>query len=266
MINLNTNDNSSILQQVQRKQETLFERLASGRRVNSAQDDAAALQIINRLTSQEQGLGQAVRNSLDGISLTQVAEGGLGSINDDAQRIRELSIQAGNGILSQSDRNAIQSEISQLQDNIRQTIDQTSFAGQPLLSSDGNINFQTGANAGQNIGVATQDVGAGIDGLLNVDVSTAQGAQDAIAEADSALEFVGSARADLGATANRFESAARNLSQTQENVAAANSRIGDTDFAQATADRASNGILSQASIAVQSQANQQQGQVLALLG
>lgn len=266
MINLDTKNNSSILQQVQNKQDSIFERLSSGKRINSAADGAAAQQIIDRLTAQENGLGQAVRNSLDGASLAQVAEGGLSGVNNDVNRIRELSIQAGNGILSQSDRDAIQSEISQLQGNIQQTIEQTEFGGKPLLQSEGTLNFQVGANAGQNIGVDTQDFASSLSGILNVNVSTAQGAQDAISVADSALETVGSARADLGAVQNQFESAARNLAQTQENVAAANSRIGDTDFAQATAEQAANDILSQSSIAVQAQANQRQGQVLSLLG
>lgn len=266
MINLDSKNNSSFLQQVQNKQDTLFERLASGKRINSAADGAAAQQIIDRLTAQETGLGQAYRNSLDGVSLAQVAEGGLSGINEDVNRIRELSIQAGNGILSQADRDAIQSEITQLQDNITQTVEQTEFGGKPLLTSDGNLDFQVGANAGQNIGVETKDIAAGLNGLLNIDVSTASGAQNAIAAADSAIEFVGGERAALGAVQNQFESAARNIAQTQENVAAANSRIADTDYAQAASERAANDILSQASISVQAQANQRQGQVLSLLG
>lgn len=266
MINLSTKNNSSILQQVQNKQDTLFERLASGKRINKAADGAAAQQIIDRLTAQQNGLGQAYRNSLDGMSLSQVAEGGLAGINNDVNRIRELSIQAGNGILSAGDRKAIQSEISQLQQNIQQTVEQTEFAGKKLLTSDGSLDFQVGANAGQSISVGTKDIASALSGILNVDVTTSQGAQDALSAADSAIEYVGGERAELGAIQNRFESAARNLAQTQENVAAANSRIGDLDYAQATAERASNDILSQASIAVQSQANQNQNQVLSLLG
>ncbi|UAA38174.1 flagellin [Paraneptunicella aestuarii] len=266
MINLSTKNNSSILQQVQNKQDTLFERLASGKRINKAADGAAAQQIIDRLTAQQNGLGQAYRNSLDGISLSQVAEGGLSGINSDVNRIRELSIQAGNGILSAGDRKAIQSEISQLQQNIQQTVEQTEFGGKKLLTSDGSVDFLVGANSGQNISVGTKDIASALSGILSVDVTTAQGAQDALSAADDALEYVGSERAELGAIQNRFESAARNLAQTQENVAAANSRIGDLDYAQATAERASNDILSQASIAVQSQANQNQNQVLSLLG
>jgi flagellin len=152
-----------------------------------------------------------------------------------------------------------------LQENISQTIEQTEFAGKSLLSSDGSIDFQVGANAGQKIGVATQDVAAGLSGILNVDLSTAQGAEDALAVADTATEFVGGARADLGATQNRFESAARNLTQSDVNISAARSRIQDTDFAQAASENAAADILSQASLAMQGIANQQQSQVLSLL-
>ncbi|WP_158770752.1 flagellin [Paraglaciecola sp. L1A13] len=265
MINLNTESNSSLLQQVQNKQESNFEKLASGKRVNSAADGAAAQQIIDRLTSQVEGNRQSVTNAYDGVSLTQVAESGLSGINDDVSRIRELSVQAGNGILNDADRQAIQAEVTQLQDNISQTIEQTEFAGKSLLSSDSNIDFQVGANAGQKIGVGTQDIAANLTDVLNVDLSTAQGAEDALVAADDAAEFVGAARADLGATQNQLESAARNLTESNINVAAARGRIQDTDYAQATADSASANILGQASISVQVQANQQQGQVLSLL-
>lgn len=266
MIGLNTESNSaSLLQQVQQKQDSLLEKLASGKRINSASDGAAAQQIIDRLTSEVEGNRQAISNAYDGVSLTQVAEGGLSGINEDVSRIRELSVQAGNGILSDNDRQAIQSEISQLQDNISQTIEQTNFGGQSLLTEDSNIDFQVGSSAGQTISVATQDVAAGLSDILSVDVSSAAGAQDALDAADSALEFVGEARGELGAVQNSFESSARNLSQADVNLSAARSRIQDTDFAQTTSESASASIQSQASIAIQAQANQQQGQVLSLL-
>ncbi len=265
MINLDTSNNASLLQQIQKKQDSLLEKLASGKRVNSAADDAAAQQIIDRLTTQVEGNRQSISNAYDGISLAQVADGGLSGISNDVNRIRELSVQAGNGLLNDADRRALQSEISQLQSNISQTIEQTTFGGQALLSSDGNIDFQVGANAGQKIGVQTQDLASQLEGVLSVDVSTAAGAEQALESADAALEVVGSARGDLGAIQNRFESAARNLSQSDTNLAAARSRLQDTDFAQTASDSVAAGIQSQASIAVQSQANQQQGQVLALL-
>jgi flagellin len=265
MIGFNTESNTSLLQQLQNKQESILEKLSSGKRISSASDGAAAQQIIDRLTTQVEGNRQSISNAFDGVSLTQVAEGGLAGINKDVNRIRELSVQSGNGLLSDSDRRAIQSEVTQLQENISQTIDQTEFAGQSLLSSNSNIDFQVGANAGQKIGVATQDVATSLNDILNVDLSTAQGAEDALVIADEATEFVGSARADLGASQNQFESAARNLTQTDVNISAARSRIQDTDFAQAASENVTAGILSQSSIAVQDIANQQQGQVLSLL-
>jgi flagellin len=265
MISFNTESNTSLLQQLQNKQESILEKLSSGKRISSASDGAAAQQIIDRLTTQVEGNRQSISNAFDGVSLTQVAEGGLAGINKDVNRIRELSVQSGNGLLSDSDRQAIQSEVTQLQENISQTIDQTEFAGQSLLSSNSNIDFQVGANAGQKIGVATQDVATSLNDILNVDLSTAQGAEDALVIADEATEFVGSARADLGASQNQFESAARNLTQTDVNISAARSRIQDTDFAQAASENVTAGILSQSSIAVQDIANQQQGQVLSLL-
>ncbi|WP_339724851.1 flagellin [uncultured Paraglaciecola sp.] len=265
MIGFNTESNTSLLQQIQNKQESILEKLSSGKRINSAADGAAAQQIIDRLTTQVEGNRQSISNAFDGVSLTQVAEGGLANINQDVNRIRELSVQSGNGLLSDADRQAIQSEVTQLQENISQTIEQTEFAGKPLLSSDANIDFQIGANAGQKIAVSTNDVAASLNDILNVDLSTAQGAEEALAVSDDASEFVNSARADLGATQNQFESAARNLTQTDVNVSAARSRIQDTDYAQAASENAAANILSQTSLAVQSIANQQQGQVLSLL-
>ena len=265
MINFNTESNTSLLQQVQSRQESVLEKLSSGKRINSASDGAAAQQIIDRLTTDVEGNRQSISNAYDGVSLTQVAEGGLAGINKDVNRIRELSVQSGNGLLSDSDRQAIQSEVTQLQENISQTIEQTEFAGQSLLSSNGSIDFQVGANTGQKIGVATQDVATSLNDILNVDLSTAQGAEDALAIADEATKFVGIARADLGASQNQFESAARNLTQTDVNISAVRSRIQDTGFAQAASENVTAGILSQSSIAVQDIANQQQGQVLSLL-
>lgn len=264
MIKLNSDTSTSLLQQVQERQQSLAEKLASGKQINSAADGAAAQQIIDRLTSQVEGNRQAVNNVYDGISLAQVAEGGLEGINNDVNRIRELSVQAGSGILSAADKQAIQSEITQLQENITQTIDQTNFAGKPLLSSDSEINFQVGAQAGQQISVNTRDIASELNGVLNIDV-TSQSSEDVLAAADAAVEVVGSARGDLGAVQNQFASTARNLTQSDVNTAAARSRIQDTDYAQAVSQQAANDVLGQASLTVQAQANQQQGQVLSLL-
>ena len=264
MIKLNSDTSTSLLQQVQERQQSLAEKLASGKQINSAADGAAAQQIIDRLTSQVEGNRQAVNNVYDGISLAQVAEGGLEGINNDVNRIRELSVQAGSGVLSAADKQAIQSEITQLQENITQTIEQTNFAGKPLLSSDSEINFQVGAQAGQQISVNTRDIASELNGVLNIDV-TSQSSEDVLAAADAAVEVVGSARGDLGAVQNQLASTARNLTQSDVNTAAARSRIQDTDYAQAVSQQAANDVLGQASLTVQAQANQQQGQVLSLL-
>lgn len=266
MLNVNSTSSTSSLQQVQERQQTLLERLASGRQVNSAADGAAAQQIIDRLTSEVEGNRQAISNAYDGISLAQVAEGGFDSIGEDVNRIRELTVQAGNGILSAGDREAIQSEISQLQDNISQTIEQTNFAGRPLLGEDGGIDFQVGSGPGQTTEIETRDAASGLSNLLSIDVTAPGGVDAALEAADEAVEFVGESQAQLGATQSGLERTASRLAQADISASAARSRIQDTDFAQATSESAAANVLGQANIAVQAQANQQQGQVLALLG
>ncbi|BDX07747.1 flagellin [Planctobacterium marinum] len=262
---VSNNSGNSLLQQVQERQNNLLERLASGKKVNSAADGAAAQQIIDRLSSQIGGNQQALNNVYDGISLAQIGDAALSGVTDDVNRIRELSIQAGNGLLTDADRSALQQEVTQLQDNIRDTLENTNFNGNSLFTSDSTINFQSGANAGQSIGVNTRDLPTALNDILNADISTAAGAQTALDSADSAIETVGSNRAEFGAVQNRFESTARQLTTQAENEAAARSRIQDTDFAQTTSDLAASQVLSQANIAVQAQSNQQQSQVLSLL-
>ena len=253
---------SSLLQQVQEKQNTLLEKLASGKEINSASDGAAAQQIIDRLTSEVEGNRQAVNNVYDGISLAQVAEGGLSNINDDVNRIRELTIQSGNGVLSDGDRQALQSEISQLQENISFTIEQTNFAGKPLLSDNGALSFQVGANGGNSVDVKTQDIGSQLSDVLSIDLTSGSSVDDALSATDEAIEILGGARGDLGATQNSLASTARNLTQSNVNTAEARSRIQDLDYAQASSQQAANDVQGQAALTVQAQANQQQGQVL----
>lgn len=265
MIKVGSDSGNLPLGQIQEKQNNLLEKLASGKKVNNALDDAAAQQIIDRLTSEVEGNRQAINNVYDGISVAQVAEGGLGSINDDVNRIRELTLQSGSGVLSSGDRRAIQSEITQLQENISQTIEQTNFAGKQLLSENGSLDFQSGASAGQSISVNTRDIASELSDVLAIDVTAGTSIEDALGATDAAIETLGSARGDLGATQNRFESAARSLTQSNINTAEARSRIQDLDFAQAASERASNDVLGQAALTVQAQANQQEGQVLSLL-
>ncbi|WP_333970168.1 flagellin [Alteromonas mediterranea] len=256
---------SSQLQQIQQKEDNLFEKLASGKKVNSALDDAAAQQIIDRLTTQVEGNRQAINNVYDGISVAQIAEGGLSTINDDVNRIRELTLQSGSGILNDSDRRAIQSEITQLQENIVQSIEQTNFAGKSLLLDAGSHEFQTGANANQSISVNTQDVAAQLNDVLTIDITSGTSVEDALNAADSALESIGGARGEFEASLNRLESTARSLIKGNVSAAEARSRIQSVDYAQAVSERTINDIRSQASLTVQAQANQQQSQVLSLL-
>ncbi|MER2492208.1 flagellin [Catenovulum sediminis] len=262
--NISSGANANFLDQINRKQDTIFEQLSSGKKVNKAADAAAAQQIIERLSSESNAYQQSVRNAYDGISLSQVADGALQGINDDAQRIRELTQQAGSGILTDADRQAIQSEISGLQQNIQSTIENTEFNGQSLFTQDNEFSFQVGSGAGQSRSVNTSDLASQLSGLQNIDV-TSGNIDTALESIDSAIEFVGSERGSLGATANAFESAINNLNTTNENVQAARSRLQDTDYAQATADQAANDILSQSSNIVAAQARQQQESVLSLL-
>lgn len=266
MIKFESSNTGSLLQQIQQKQSSLLEKLASGKQVNKASDDPAAQLIIDRLTSQTEGGRQAISNAYDGISLTQVAESGLANITDDANRIRELTVQAGNGALNDSDRKALQSEISALQENISLTVEQTNFAGKPLLSGGQDISFLVGSSSGNNIDVETNNVTESIGDLLSIDVTSEASREVALDIADASLETIGGFRGDLGATQNQFAASARVLSESNINTQAARGRIQDLDYAQATSDLAASQVQGQASLTVQTQANQQQGQVLALLG
>ena len=346
---------------------TTIQRLSSGLRINSARDDAAGLAISERFSTQIRGLNVAARNANDGISLAQTAEGAMAEIGNNLQRIRELAVQSSNATNSQSDRDALNAEVTQLKSEIQRVATQTEFNGTKLL--DGNFSgqaFQVGANAGQLITVdsianaqtsalgetllanvtgtdavtdvatsnltintiAIEDVtaqgsvastaaaivkaindktsetnvvatlnaddeieltsikeGASIvvggsnagDGIGNgstaaaaqfttdVDVSTFAGAQQAISIMDNALTGINSARADMGAVQNRFQSVIANLNTTSENLAASRSRIRDTDYAKETAELTRTQILAQAGTAMLAQANQATQNVLSLL-
>lgn len=261
---------------VSNKLSTSFERLSSGFRINSASDDAAGLQISDRMTSQIQGLNQAVRNANDAISLTQTAEGALSEVTTSLQRIRQLAVQSQNGINSSADRVALQKEVSALRTEISRISTTTQFAGVNILSGDFSAKFLVGANAGQTISVNLSSPAlarAGVNGfsatglgILADNVLTEQGASRLLTAVDSAISAVGGLRADLGALQNRFQSTIRNLSNISENVSAARSRIKDADFATETAELSRNQILQQASTTILAQANQRPQAALSLLG
>ncbi len=258
---LNSQKNSS-------QQTQLAQQLSSGKRINGAADDAAGLAIATGLSSQTRGEQVAMRNAGDGISYTQVASGALSQVSDNLQRMRELAVQAGNGALADSDRAALQKEVTALGDSNQQILKDTSFNGQTLFSSDKTLTFQVGADAGEQIDVTAANLLQQLDeqGAYGLDVSTQQGAAAALSVVDESLSTVSSRQSELGAVANRFAAGIERSKVSAENSAAAQSRISDTDFAQATSERAAAQIREQAQIAVQAQANGEAKNILRLLG
>jgi flagellin len=246
-----------------------YERLSSGFRINSAKDDAAGLQISNRLTTQILGLDQAARNANDGISLAQVIEGAMGEITNSLQRIRVLAIQAQNGINNSSDRLALQQEVSALKLEISRIATTSQFGGVNILQGDFSSAFLVGANPGQTISVNVSRAGgygsSGLFGGVNITVATPQEASITMGLVLGAISTIDGQRADLGAIQNRFQSTIRNLTNVSENVSNARSRIRDTDFAVETAELSRWQIIQQASVTVLSQANQRPQSALQLL-
>lgn len=243
------------------------ESLAGGKRINSAADDAAGLQISNRLTSQIDGTGQAIANSISGISVTQVAQGGLESISNDLAALRELAVQSGNGIYSDSDRQALQQQANSILENIQSTIGETTFAGQELFTQDNNIDFQIGPDANQTQSVATVDINNTLtgNGLFAFDITNPSAIDSAINAVDDSIESISGLQADYGATQNAFSSRVDALLTNQVNESASRSRIEDADFAATVSNQVAANILERSSVAVQAQANADAGRVLNLL-
>ena len=271
--------------------DTTYKRLSSGYRINSAKDDAAGLQISDRLTSQINGLKQGNRNANDGIALAQTAEGALDEVHTMLQRIRTLSVQAANGTNTTADRNSIQGEVSQLCSEINRIACKTTFGKQEILSgkgvglvgADGNISFQVGANANDTTSVSLSSgftieqmktaAGSKITTVDDADkrgktfdVSTASKAQDVLADIDSFIGFVDKKRGEFGAVQNRLESTISNQSNIAENESDARSRIRDTDYAEEAANLSQQNIIQQAATSMLTQANSRPQIALSLLG
>ncbi|EJG1746219.1 flagellin [Vibrio parahaemolyticus] len=349
-----------------------MERLSSGKRINSAKDDAAGLQISNRLQSQIRGLDVAVRNANDGISIMQTAEGAMNEVTNIMQRMRDLSLQSANGSNSQAERTALQEEVTALNDELNRIAETTSFGGRKLLNGTfGKSSFQIGAASGEAVqielksmrtdglemggfsyvaqgradsdwqvkenandltmsftnrsgetekiqinakagddieelatyingqtdkvtasvnekgqlqifmageetagtisfsGDLASELGMslkGYDAVNNLNITTVGGAQQAVAVLDTAMKFVDSQRAELGAYQNRFNHAINNLDNIHENLAASNSRIQDTDYAKETTQMVKQQILQQVSTTILAQAKQAPNLALTLLG
>jgi flagellin len=278
IVSLNAQRNSNTSQM---SLSTAMQRLSSGLRVNSAKDDAAGLAIAERMNAQVRGMNVAIRNSNDGISLSQTAEGALAQVGDALQRMRELAVQSSNATNSNSDKDSLDKEFGELAKEIQRVMGGTAFNGKHILGSDaGTQTFQVGANTTTNdsISITTTNMTtaseitsvAGTDnagtGRAKID-STANSTAIAtvINSIDTAIDKVNSERATMGASQNRFTAVISNLQVSVESQTAARSRIMDADFAAETANLSRAQILQQAGNAMIAQANQLPQQVLTLL-
>ena len=268
-LSINNNElTSGLLNSLSRSQQgqaSALEKLASGKKVNSAADNAAALAIINQFSAQITGSSQAARNSSDGISFAQVADSGLQNISENLQRIRELSLQAANGTLSDQQRGALQQEVGQLQQEIGRTLETTRFNNVDVFNTSATISFQVGANSGETIDLTLPDLSSGVASVSAIDISTQSGADSAASVVDSLLQTVELSSSSLGAVQSRFEAAIDNLDSGRINSEAARSRLRDTDYANQSSLLVQNNIQQQAGIAIQSQANASAQLVLNLL-
>ncbi len=248
-----------------------LEKLSSGLRINRAGDDAAGLAISENLKAQIRGLKQASRNAQDGVSLIQVAEGGLNEISSILIRLRELSVQAASDTIGPVERQFLNVEYDQLVSEIDRIADSTEFNGTQLLSGTGSIlDFQVGTRNDPNIDrlsfdSSKADANSAALGVNLTSVADKASAQNTLAAIDSAIVSVSAMRADFGAIQNRLQSTISNLMVSIENMSAANSRIRDVDVAEETAELTKSNILQQAGISVLSQANQSSQSALALL-
>jgi len=269
MVTINgTSASTSYPNKAQAQTDKSLSRLSTGYRINSAKDDAAGLAISDRMASQVNGLNQAVSKASDGISLAQTADGALSESSNILQRMRELAVDSSNGIYNSTDRAAMNGEFSQLQSELSRISEQTTFNGQQILNGDfESASFQVGANAGETLEVSIDDMSLESLGLDELDISTADGAQSALASIDDALTTISDSRAGLGATQNRFESAISNLESTSVNVSESRSRIADADYAAEISNLVQSKILEQAGVSIQMQARRQSADTaLKLLG
>ena len=253
--------------------ETSFERLSTGKRINSAVDDAAGLAIGKDLESRVRGLNQAVRNVNDGISMVQIMEGAYDEVTTVLQRMRDLAVQAATGSLTTTERDFLDAEHSKLADAIDSVMNQAKFANKDLAVTDTNTSvvIHSGAEASDTITVTlsttnSEDAdGMAIDATDITLNTTVANATSAIGHIDDALNQVASQRAALGASQSQLEAVVRNLANVAENTSAAAGRVMDTDYAAETANLTKAQILQQAATSILAQANAQPQAVLALL-
>jgi flagellin len=286
---VNTNVNASIAQAALTKNDrelsAAMQQLSTGRKINSAADNASGLAISARMTSQIRGLDQAVRNANDGVSMVQVAEGALDEIGSMLQRIRELAVQSGTGTTASADRSSLNTEFQTLVDEIDRIVDNTTFNGRNVLNAAAGgaanvskVAFQVGAGTKQTISLTFGNfLQTGVSGTfkslasatLTLSAATTTlgitNASKVMVVTDLAIERVSKQRATFGAITNRLEHAIDNLTNVKTNTEASRSRILDTDYAESTSELARTQIIQQAGTAMLAQANALPATVLALL-
>jgi len=277
---INTNTGSLYAQQAMttnaRGLATVMQQLSTGKRINNAVDDVAGMAISTRLTSQIRGLNQAVRNTNDGISLLQTAEGATEQVTNMLQRMRELAVQASNDTNNTNDRSYLNLEFQALSTQIGVIATQTQWNGSNVLdgtsrgSGSGVFSFQVGANSGQTISVTLSNLtttsGAGkMSAITTNQITSSSLAGSALSSIISALDTVSMERANMGAVISRLQFASDNLANVSAKAQESRSRIEDTDYSQATTELAKRNIIQQAAQAMLAQANQQPQSVLSLL-
>ena len=278
---INTNGKSIVAQNAMtvnnRSLDKAMQQLSTGKRINSAADDAAGLAISNKMTAQIRGLNQAVRNANDGISLLQTAEGATQEITNMLQRMRELAVQASNDTYTSADRSALNSEVTALKSEITRIADNTEWNGMKLftatsagsaggIGTSGLVTLQvgTGGTSGNQITVQLNDIDSTL-GISGISLTSQSGATSALATLDDAIASIDTDRATFGSTMNRLTYAVDNLTNVSQNAQASRSRIQDTDYAQTTTELARSQIIQQAATAMLAQANQAPQSVLSLL-
>lgn len=257
------------LEGVNARLEKNFRRLSTGLRIAVAGDDAAGLGISERLRAQVRSLGQAQRNANDGVSLTQTGEGAMNEVSNILVRMRELSVQANNGTVSAGDRDTLNSEFSNLIQEVDRIANSSTFNGVALLDgTGGSVSFQVGSGvaASDTISVNLASALASDLGISSLDISSAGSPTTAITALDTAIDTITSTRGNFGAVENRLTSTIANLGIQIENLSAAESRVRDVDVAFETADLTRNTILQQAALSVLAQTNLQPQSALSLLG
>ncbi|MEH6473459.1 MAG: flagellin [Halopseudomonas sp.] len=252
---------------INRNLTTASEQISNGRRINAASDDVAGVGIAVNINTQIRSQDSAITNAISGVSLVQTAQAGLSQVGDGLQQLRQLSLQASNGILSGSDRSALQTQADQLLLGIQELLTNTRFNGLQPLSQQGTTELQIGASSADRFSIPSRDIAGALEalGLNGIDLTDPNSFGTTLEALDQSLELVTTTAAEFGASENRLSSSIGNLEQSNQNQAGSVSRIEDADIAKSISELIRNQLLERTQIALQAQANSQRGQVLSLL-